>query len=162
VQSSDYSVEFGRSGGAQVNVVLKSGANQFHGSLFDFFRNRRLDAKNFFDLPDCAPASTPGPCAQIPRFDRNQFGGTLGGPVRRDKTFFFGAYEGLRLRQATTRQATLPSQVQRSSPLAVVPPSLLNPDFHFQQLTENLVRPSDVIYAGFNAMKTLWRSTPNG
>ena len=80
VQSSDYSAEFGRSGGAQVNVVLKSGTNQFHGSGFEFVRNRHLDAKNFFDQPDCTPDSIQGTCAPIPRLDRNQFGGTLGGP----------------------------------------------------------------------------------
>jgi len=111
VQSSDYSAEFGRSGGAQINVVLKSGSNQFHGSGFEFFRNRNLDAKNFFDKPDCTPESVEGTCAPIPRLDRNQFGGTLGGPLRKDNTFFFVAYEGLRLRQATTREATVPSQV---------------------------------------------------
>ena len=127
VQSSDYSAEFGRSGGAQINVVLKRGGNQFHGAAFEFFRNRRLDAKNFFDLPGCTPSSPPGGCADIPRFDRNQFGGTLGGPLRRDRTFFFGAYEGLRLRQATTRQATVPSQVQRAAVLNLVPPSMVNP-----------------------------------
>jgi hypothetical protein len=112
VQSSDYSAEFGRSGGAQINVVLKSGTNQFHGSGFEFVRNRQLDAKNFFDKPDCTPDSIPGTCAPIPRLDRNQFGGTLGGPIQKDKTFFFASYEGLRLRQATTREATVPSQVE--------------------------------------------------
>jgi hypothetical protein len=110
VQSSDYSAEFGRSGGAQVNVVLKSGTNQFHGSGFEFLRNRNLDAKNFFDQPDCTPDSIAGTCGPIPRLDRNQFGGTLGGPIQKDKTFFFASYEGLRLRQATTREAAVPSQ----------------------------------------------------
>jgi hypothetical protein len=127
VQSGNYSAEFGRSGGAQVNVVLKGGSNQLHGSVFEFLRNRRLDAKNFFDLPECTPSSPPGTCAQIPRFDRNQFGGTLGGPIRRNQTFFFGSYEGLRLRQATTRQATVPSQIQRKSVLALVPADMVNP-----------------------------------
>jgi hypothetical protein len=112
VQSSDYSAEFGRGGGAQVNVVLKSGTNHFHGTVFEYFRNRNLDAKNYFDLPDCTATSVSGTCGPIPRFDRNQFGGTLGGPVRKDHTFFFLAYEGLKLRQATTRDATVPSQVQ--------------------------------------------------
>jgi len=112
VQSSDYSAEFGRSSGAQINVILKSGTNQFHGSGFDFVRNRHLDAKNFFDQPDCTPDSIQGTCAPIPRLDRNQFGGTLGGPIQKDKTFFFLSYEGLRLRQATTREATVPSQAE--------------------------------------------------
>ena len=127
VQSSDYSAEFGRSGGAQVNVILKSGTNDFHGGAFEFFRNRNLDAKNFFDFPACTPASVPGTCGPIPRFDRNQFGATLGGPVKKDRTFFFVAYEGLRLRQASTREATVPSQVQLQEIYGLVPPSLLNP-----------------------------------
>jgi len=112
VQSSDYSAEFGHAGGAQVNVILKSGTNLLHGSLFEFFRNRNMDAKNYFDAPDCTASSVPGTCGDIPRFDRNQFGGTFGGPLRKDKTFFFLAYEGLRRRQATTREATVPSTVQ--------------------------------------------------
>jgi len=120
VQSSDYSAEFGRSGGAQINVILKSGTNDFHGSEFEFARNRTLDAKNLFDLPDCTPNSVPGACGPIPRFDRNQFGLTFGGPIRKDKTFFFVSYEGLRLRQATTREATVPSQVQDQEALGAV------------------------------------------
>ncbi len=127
VQSSDYAAEFGRSGGAQVNVILKSGTNQFHGGLFEFFRNRNMDAKNFFDLPGCGPGSVPGTCGPIPRFDRNQFGGTLGGPVKKDKTFFFVSYEQLALRQAATREATVPSQVQRQEALGAVPAAYANP-----------------------------------
>ncbi len=127
VQSSTSSAEFGRSGGAQINVVLKSGTNALHGSAFDFFRNRRLDAKNFFDAPECTPTSPPGTCGDIPRLDRNQFGGVLGGPLRRDRTLFFVSYEGLRLRQATTREAAVPSQVQRAAALAAVPIPQQNP-----------------------------------
>ena len=121
VQSSSYSAEYGRTGGAQINVVLRSGTNQFHGTVFEFVRNRKLDAKNFFDLPDCTPGAAPGTCGEIPRYDRNQFGGTLGGPMRKDKLFFFAAYEGLRLREASTRTATVPSRQQRESALAAVP-----------------------------------------
>jgi hypothetical protein len=110
VQSSDYSAEYGRGGGAQINVVLKSGTNAFHGTLFEYFRNRSMDAKNYFDLPDCTATSIPGDCGGIPALQRNQFGGTLGGPIVKDKTFFFVSYEGLRLRQAQTREATVPSQ----------------------------------------------------
>ncbi len=112
VQTSDYSAEYGRASGAQVNVVLKSGTNDFHGTLFEFFRNREMDAKNYFDFPACTAGSIPGTCGPIPPFDRNQFGGTLGGPVRRDRTFFFVSDEQLRLRQAQTREATVPSAVQ--------------------------------------------------
>ena len=109
VQSSDYSAEYGRTGGPQINVVLKSGTNAFHGTLFEYFRNRNLDAKNYFDFPSCGVDSIPGECGGIPAFQRNQFGGTLGGPILTDRTFFFVSYEGLRLRQATTREATVPS-----------------------------------------------------
>jgi Carboxypeptidase regulatory-like domain/TonB dependent receptor/TonB-dependent Receptor Plug Domain len=124
VQSSNSSAEYGRSGGAQINVVTKSGTNEFHGTAFEFTRNRHLDAKNFFDQPSCTASSPAGTCGDIPRFDRNQYGGTLGGPIRRDKTFFFGAYEGLTLRQAETRIATVPSSAERQTALAAVP----NPD----------------------------------
>jgi hypothetical protein len=127
VESSNYAAEFGRSGGAQINIALKSGTNQFHGGLFEFVRNRRLDAKNFFDPPDCTPSSVPGTCGEIPRYDRNQFGGTFGGPLRHDQTFFFVSYEGLRLRQATTREATVPSQIQRQAVLMGVPAPFRNP-----------------------------------
>ena len=127
VQSSDYSAEFGRSGGAQVNVILKSGSNEFHGGAFEFFRNRHMDARNFFDFPACTPASVPGACGDIPRFDRNQFGGTLGGPIRKNKMFFFGTYEGLRLRQATTREATVPSQMQKMEAMVALPAGFVNP-----------------------------------
>ena len=123
VQLSNSAAEFGRSGGAQINVALKGGTNQVHGSFFEFFRNRRLDAKNFFDPPDCRPGLGGVLCGGIPKFNRNQFGGALGGPIRKQKSFYFVAYEGLRLRQATTRQATVPSQAQRDEILDSVPPA---------------------------------------
>ena len=119
VQSSDYSAEYGRGGGAQINVVLKSGTNAFHGTLFEYFRNRSLDAKNYFDFPACGATSVLGECGNIPALQRNQFGGTLGGPLRKDKTFFFISYEGLRLRQAQTREANVPSFTQCATALGV-------------------------------------------
>lgn len=127
VQSSNASAEYGQSGGAQINLVLKSGTNDFHGTAFEFFRNRLLDAKNYFDLPACTANSVAGTCGPIPRYQRNQYGGTVGGPILPNKTFFFVSYEGLGLRQATTREATVPSQVEREALLAAIPPSLLNP-----------------------------------
>src|SRR5580700_3187980 len=85
--TSNYTAEYGRNGGGIISVVTKSGTNQLHGSAFDFFRNRVLDANDFFNIP-----------LGIPRLDlkRNQFGGTLGGPIRKDKAFFFVAYQGTR------------------------------------------------------------------
>ncbi len=112
VQSGNYSAEFGRAGGAQVNVVLKSGTNTLHGILFEFLRNRQMDAKNYFDSPGCAASSAPGTCGPIPPFDRDQFGGTVDGPILKDKTFFFLAYEGLHMRQAATREASVPNSAQ--------------------------------------------------
>src|SRR3989449_1716526 len=85
VLTNSYSAEFGRSAGGVINAVTRSGENGVHGSAFEFLRNSALDAKDFFD-----PRDKP-----IPPFKRNQFGATLGGPVSRDKTFYFLAYEGL-------------------------------------------------------------------
>ncbi|OLE88085.1 MAG: hypothetical protein AUG08_09965 [Acidobacteria bacterium 13_1_20CM_2_55_15] len=85
VLTNAYSAEFGRSAGGQINAVTRSGENTVHGSAFEFLRNSALDARDFFDPKD----------KPIPPFKRNQFGATLGGPVQRDKTFYFLAYEGL-------------------------------------------------------------------
>ena len=89
--TSNYTAEYGRNGGGIISEVIKSGTNQIHGSAFEFFRNRVLDANDFFNIP-----------LGIPRLDlkRNQFGGTLGGPIRKDKVFFFVAYQGQRQVQA--------------------------------------------------------------
>ncbi|MGC2581622.1 MAG: carboxypeptidase regulatory-like domain-containing protein [Acidobacteriaceae bacterium] len=126
VQSSNSSAEFGRNAGGQINVALKSGGDHFHGSAFEFLRNRNLDAKNYFDLPSCTAASSPGTCAPIPPFDRDQLGGSLGGPIRAGKTFFFAADEELSERQAITRQASVPSQALRAALLATIPPPAIN------------------------------------
>ena len=127
VQASTSSAEYGRGGGAQINLVLRSGGNHLHGSAFEFLRNRVLDAKNYFDLPDCHANVAPGTCASIPEYIRNQFGGTLGGPIIRNRTFFFVNYEGLQLRQADTRESTVPSQNLQKAVLSSLPPGYLNP-----------------------------------
>jgi len=127
VQASTSSAEYGRGGGAQINLLLRSGGNQGHGSAFEYLRNRVLDAKNYFDLPDCHPGSVPGTCSSIPAYIRNQFGGTLGGPIIPNRTFFFASYEGLRLRQAATRESTVPSQNLRDAILGSLPPGFQNP-----------------------------------
>jgi Carboxypeptidase regulatory-like domain/TonB-dependent Receptor Plug Domain len=107
VETGTYSAEYGH-GVGQVNVITKSGTNQYHGSLFEFLRNSRLDAKNFFDK-----ASDP-----IPPFKRNQFGGTAGGPIMKNKLFFFFNYEGLRQRKAQTALSTLPFGSDRTGNFA--------------------------------------------
>jgi hypothetical protein len=98
VITTNYSAEYGLNVGGVVNVVTRSGDNGFHGSGFEFLRNSALDAKNYFDLAQ----------APIPAFKRNQFGGTLGGPIWKDKTFFFTSYEGLRQRLGVTQVASVP------------------------------------------------------
>lgn len=101
--TSTYDASFGRNPGAQVNVILNSGSNAFHGSAFEFHRNAALDARNFF-----APASEPKP-----KYIRNQFGGALGGPIKHDRTFFFADYEGTRSREGITRITNVPTAEER-------------------------------------------------
>jgi hypothetical protein len=103
VLASAYDASFGRSAGAHVNIVLKSGTNGFHGTAYEFFRNQVFDARNFF-----APADQPDP-----RNQRNQFGFSLGGPIVKDRTFFFGDYEGARFREGITRLANVPTEQER-------------------------------------------------
>lgn len=101
VLTNNYSAEYGRNTGAVVNAITKSGTNQFHGSLFEFVRNDAFDARGFFSLVK-------------PKLRRNQFGGTLGGPVRRDRTFFFFSYEGVRSRKADTFSSlVVPTALER-------------------------------------------------
>ena len=105
VDTSLYPAETGRAGGAVINVITKSGTNSFHGSLFEFLRNDLFDAKNFFNTPQ------PGnPLAGVkPKYRQNQFGGSIGGPIRKDKTFFFVDYESFRKIQGNTFVATIPT-----------------------------------------------------
>ncbi|OLE83183.1 MAG: hypothetical protein AUG07_08700 [Acidobacteria bacterium 13_1_20CM_2_60_10] len=98
LETSNFNPEIGRGGGV-MNVTLKSGTNQFHGSAFDYLRNSALDARNFFDR---------SPTRRLPNFVRNQFGGTIGGPIRKDKTFFFFDYQGLRERKGETFVTSVP------------------------------------------------------
>jgi len=104
VGTANYDASFGRNAGAQVNVVLKSGANQFHGAAYHFFRNAKLDARNFF-----SPAGEPDP-----RYQRNQYGFAVGGPVRRDRTFFFTDFEGRRLNEGLPRETNVPTVLERT------------------------------------------------
>ncbi len=92
IQTSSYAAEYGRTPGAQISIVTKSGTNQFHGTAFDYLRNDIFDARNYFDAPPLIK----------PPLRQNDFGGTLGGPLLKDKTFFFFSYEGLRLRLPQT------------------------------------------------------------
>src|SRR5215813_9185639 len=114
VLASAYDASFGRSAGAQVNIVLKSGTNGVHGTAYEFLRNQALDARNFF-----APADQPDP-----RNQRNQFGFSLGGPIVKDRTFFFGDYEGARFREGITRFANVPSARERVGYFSQLPVQL--------------------------------------
>ena len=112
VQRDSYSAEFGKRPGAQVIIVTQSGSNQLHGSVFEFLRNNALDAPNYFDQGSAPP------------FQRNQFGGSLGGPLRRDRTFLFGNYEGFRQNLHQTSVAFVPSAASRAAAVASVRPLL--------------------------------------
>ena len=106
IDNSTFSAEYGHSSGAVVNVATHSGTNKFRGELFEFLRNEALDARNFFTLT----SSSPQP------FKRHQFGGNLGGPLIRSRTFFFGYYEGLRQEQKVDLNSLVLSDAQRQSP----------------------------------------------
>ena len=103
VEVNGYSAEFGRNFGGQINALTKSGTNRAHGSLFHYLRNDNLDARNFFDT-----TSSP------PEFRRNQFGAVVGGPIRRDRTFFFLGYEGLREDLGRTISTVVPDENARA------------------------------------------------
>ncbi|MFN9458218.1 MAG: TonB-dependent receptor domain-containing protein [Acidobacteriota bacterium] len=104
VQTGNYSAEYGGFGGAHVNYSLRSGTNQFRGSVWEFLRNDALDARNAFTT-------------NKPPMRQNQFGGILSGPITRDRLFFMGSYEGLRLRRQSLGQGTVPTESQRNGNL---------------------------------------------
>jgi outer membrane receptor protein involved in Fe transport len=112
IDNSTFSAEYGRNSGAIVNIATRSGANQWHGEAYDFMRNSFLDARNF---------TNPVGIHQAP-FIRNQFGGDGGGPIKKDKTFFYLSYEGLRQRQAVPLQSLVLTDAQRAQALATGDP----------------------------------------
>jgi hypothetical protein len=117
VQASIYSAEFGRSPGAQINIATKAGTNQIHGVLYEYLRNNALDAKNFFDRP--------GP---IPGYKRNQFGASIGGPIRKNKTFYFGNFESARIRQGITKVGTVPTTVMKNGDFSALSTTIYDPN----------------------------------
>lgn len=112
VQSPTYAAEFGRTAGAQINIITRSGSNTLHGDVYEYLRNSVLDAKNFFD-----PAA-----AKIPIFQRNQFGVDGGGKIIRDKLFFFGGYEGIRENRAGTFKSVVPTTAMVGGDLGEICP----------------------------------------
>ncbi len=102
VLTNTFDAEYGRNSGAVVNVVTKGGTNGFHGDVYEFFRNKVLNARGYFDT-------------EKPDFKQNQFGGTFGGPIKKDRTFFFGSYEGRRIRQGISSPVvTVPTLAERN------------------------------------------------
>src|SRR5579859_1129174 len=106
VQTSDFSAEFGRSGAAVLNATIKSGTNEFHGAAWEFFRNDKLDAADYFENAGGVPKGA---------LRQNQFGGAAGGPVIKNKIFIFGDYEGFRRVQGTVLNGTVPTDLMRTS-----------------------------------------------
>jgi hypothetical protein len=117
IQKTSYAPEFGGKSGAVINVVTKSGTNDLHGSLFELVRNDVFDAKNFFDSQT----------APIPPFRQNQFGGSLGGPLIKNRTFFFVAYEGQRVRKSLTSTFSVPTDSMRTGNFSGLP-AVYDPD----------------------------------
>src|SRR5215469_11381370 len=103
VEANNVPAEFGRFNGGVVNVATRSGSNAFRGSLFEFFRNENLNARNYF-----AP-----PGARKPEYRRNLYGGTIGGPILRNRLFFFGDYQGVKQLIGVTRISTVPTLPER-------------------------------------------------
>lgn len=102
VISNTFDAEYGRNSGAVVNVVTKSGTNQWHGNVYEYFRNKVLNSQGYFN-------------SEKPQFNQNQFGGTFGGPLRKDKTFFFTSYEGRRIRQGISGElVAVPTAAERT------------------------------------------------
>lgn len=143
IQTSNYSAEFGRSGGGVVNATTKSGTNQFHGSAWEFLRNEALDAAQY----GFGTAQPKAPHKQ------NQFGVTVGGPIVKDKVFFFGDYEGTRIHSAQTDITTVPTQKETTGDFS----DLLNPVV--QTGLDGLGRP---IYQGEIYNPATTRTAPNG
>ncbi len=117
VQTGNFSAEYGFSAGSNINVQLKSGTNNFHGSAFEFIRNDAVDARNYFRV---APLKKNV-------LKQNQFGGTVGGPIFRNKTFFFASYEGLRSIAETPSLAFVPTPAQRNGDFSAYTGTLRNP-----------------------------------
>ena len=140
VVEDSYGADQGVTSGAQVNIASRSGDNRISGTAYEFVRNSALDAKNFFDDP-----SLP-----IPPYHQNQFGASLGGPIRRNRTFYFANYEGLRILQSVTNTTLLPSEAIRNGDFSGINPQTGNPfppiidPSTGQPFTGNIIPPSGI------------------
>lgn len=133
IATNSYSAEYGRSAAGQVNVITRSGTNEWHGFGYDYLRNKILDARNFFDR------------SNKPQFIRNQFGAGLGGPVKKDRTYLFLDFDALRERAAQSRIATVPTTAERQGDLSATGTTAINPftgvPFTGNQIPASLISP---------------------
>ena len=135
VQTSNYSAEQGTEAGAQINLVTKSGTNHYHGTLYEFLRNDVFDGSNSFSG------------GVKPELRQNQFGATLGGPIRKDKTFFFGSYEGTRIRKGFTQIALVPNQLERTGNFSDISEQLTDPVTHAPIVGNIITNPNPIATA---------------
>ncbi len=137
VVTDTYSAAYGKRDGAQISIVTTSGTNQVHGSAYEFLRNSFFDARNYFDGP------------RIPEFQRNDFGGSLGGPIKKDKVFLFGNYEGYRQNLGASIVTLVPDATSRSKASASVQPLLnLWPVANGPEILQNGVATGIATYTG--------------
>ena len=142
VVKDTYGAEYGKRPGAQINIVTASGSNSVHGSAYDFLRNSALDARNFFDH------------GQIPNFERNVFGGSLGGPVKKDRTFVFGNYEGFRQVLGLSDVTLVPDAASQAAAVASIRPLLaLWPVANGPELFTSTGAPSGIAEAFSNPLQ---------
>ncbi|HWZ26781.1 MAG TPA: carboxypeptidase-like regulatory domain-containing protein [Verrucomicrobiae bacterium] len=144
VVKDTYGAEYGKRPGAQVNIVTASGTDDLHGNVYEFLRNSALDARNFFDHGD------------IPPFRRNEFGGSLGGPIRKEKTFLFGNYEGFRQNLSLSDLTLVPDNASRASAVASIRPLLaLWPVANGPELLTSTGTASGIAEAFSNPLQTI-------
>jgi hypothetical protein len=158
VVTNSSSAEYGMTMGGEVLLVSKRGTNAFHGSAFEYLRNSALDARNYFDTPQGSGGH------RLPEFRRNNFGGAFGGPIKKDKTFFFGVFEGLRQQQGTTNLISVPSAADKVNgglvPVinpAIVPflPYFPDPNLPNNEFTYPFTQPSTDNYGQMRVDQTL-------
>jgi hypothetical protein len=148
IEESSMKAEFGR-GGAAVNAVLKSGTNAFHGGAFEYFRNSALDAANYF--------ATTGK----PPFKRNQFGGFIGGPIIKDRTFFFGDYQGTRYNEGITYISTVPTQAEHNGDFSGLGVNLYDPNTTTPTGSRSLLDPADPSLIPANRIDSVGQAVVN-
>ncbi len=131
IVTNSYSAEYGRSAAGQVNVITRQGSNAWHGSAYEYLRNRVFDARNYFETDERS------------KYIRNQFGFSLGGPVARTRTFMFLSTDFLREREGLIRRATVPTEAQRSGDLSSIPAPIVDP-FTRQPFPGNIIPPERI------------------